>query len=130
MIEYPRRKIIETVHQTKSKLEKDLGREPMDVEIAFEMGETDPEEIGRALSFEIEKNDEEENEVELGSLRFRLTTKNYEMEKRRLELGLKQSDVAGRMGVKSYIVNHIECCRRFPTIEEQEKLSKILKTSA
>src|SRR3990167_4268309 len=81
------------------------------------------QEIYKKLSEELEI---EEKDFEL---RYKLTIKNHELEKRRITLGLKQEQVAYRLGLGVASYSAIESCRQYPNPERQSQIAKILGSS-
>ena len=120
-LDYPKIRI-KKVQDSYEQLLKDLGREPLPEEIAADTG-MEFEEVRELLKFKIE---EEEKEQDF-ELRYKLTIKNHELEKRRLARNLKQDDLGRKVGISGVYYSQIECCRMYPTDRLKESLSNFFK---
>ncbi len=117
---------IEKIKKVNEELYQQLGREPLIEEICTEM-HIDIKENRSLVEFSLAYENEEYNPE--SSLKIKMTIKNNEMEKARLALGLRQVDLAEKTEINDQRIGSIECCRNFPTNEEQIKISNILHIS-
>lgn len=117
---------IKKIKDTHHRLYCDLGREPLGEEMATELG-YEIERVHLEVPFAIAYENEDYNPDP--SLKIKITTKNNEMEKARLALGLDQSVLAEKVGIGMATICQIECCKVYPNDEIQNKISKILGIS-
>lgn len=115
---------IKKVHEERERLIEVLGREPLDEELASELGFS-YEKTKQLLLLKVEEEEEEESH----NLRFKLTIKNHEMEKARALLNLRQIDLADLTKIGSATLGQIECCRTYPSEGQQEIIAKALNTT-
>jgi DNA-directed RNA polymerase specialized sigma subunit len=116
--------LIKEIPKITEKLTQAFGREPLDEEVATEIG-CDVDDVRQLKSFKVvPENEEEEKEFEL---KYKLTIKNNELEKARLSMGLLQEEVAKKIGIGAATYCAIECCRDYPTPERIEKLCKFFQ---
>ena len=112
-------------HKVEESLKNDLNREPLNEEVATEMG-ISVEKVRELLQLKVEEEIEENPKHEL---KFKLTIKNNELEKIRLAMGLKQEEVAQKIGIGNATYCQIECCRNYPDREKQLKIAKFFGKS-
>ena len=121
---YPPKTKIIAVQEAYECLSGILDREPTDDELAQETG-FDKREIGGLLGFKV-ADESEENNGEF-QLRYKLTIKNHELEKARAARGLKQDEVAQKVGISGAFYSQIECCRSYPTEHIRVLISSFFK---
>ena len=115
---------VKQINKIRKKLKEDLGRHPLPEEIATEIG-MDVADVRILSEFEIEEDDTQTD----FQLRFKLTIKNHELEKARIALNLKQEEVGIKLGKSGAWYSQVECCRKFPGIHDQERISKLFGKS-
>lgn len=113
---------IKEYNKIKKHLFNELSREPLDYEIATEMNV----EVDVIHELELLRVDETEVDEMSHNLRFKLTIKNNEMEKARERTGLLQQGLSDITGISVPTLSAIECCRSYPDLEKQEKITKAL----
>jgi DNA-directed RNA polymerase specialized sigma subunit len=109
----PSIKTIKELPFVKERLFNDLGREPLNEEIATEMG-IDLEDAEEAQKLKVVNEDEQQNH----ELKFKLTIKNHELEKLREKFGLTQEQCAMRLKIGSQTFGAIERCVAYPTNQQ------------
>ena len=119
-LDYSKTKI-KLCRDTYDKLIQELGRNPLTEEVAEDTG-LDVEEVRDLLNYKIEEDEPVDSDFQL---RFKMTIKNHELEKARLKAGLQQSQLGEKIGLAGTTISQIECCRQYPTIENQKKIAKV-----
>lgn len=105
--------------EVKQKLAKDLGREPLDEEVAMETG-IEVSEVRELLKYKLDELDDNDFQ-----LRFKMTIKNHELEKARMKLGLTQEQVSIKLGLGKQTYCAIESCRQYPDTDKQKVIAKL-----
>ena len=116
--------LLENLPEVEENLRIELGRDPLDEELAITLG-INVYEVRSLRRWKLE-DPEESSEFEL---KFRLGVKNNEMEKRRLEMGLKQEELGARIGLTGASISQIESCHQYPNEETQSKIAKVLNST-
>jgi len=117
---------INRCHKAKLHLSTELMREPLDEEIATEIGE-EVKNVKQWLNLTIEKEPEESSHKH--ELKFKLTIKNNELEKARLKIGLTQKQIAEKIHISSITYSLIECCKKYPCKGYQREIAELLNES-
>lgn len=127
--EYPSKSLIDRVGKAKKILEEELDREPSTEEISKYLGEEECD-VRRASKFALGEDDEEIEYDGENKLKFKLTIKNYEMERNRKRLNLSQEELAKTIGVCKELITGLENCTVYSTEETREKIAKLFGVSS
>jgi RNA polymerase sigma factor (sigma-70 family) len=111
---------IKGLKQTRIKLNNELGREPIEEELASELSK-ETSEVKFLDSLEIDEEEDQALELKL-----RLSVWNNNLVKARTEKGLTQKELSKLAGFNSQFITRIETCRTFPDQIAQEKIAQTL----